>query len=192
MNDTTSETDKPREVSAAALVVFNKRFEQVDFLKKQQWTLTNYVAAIYGAIFGLSRFSSPTAAIWLQLLILVVFIYGFYGLFVIQSDLQEARTELDKAIDWIFGEYEEGIDERKYVVGPTGNRGPWRDFAFSFGLMAVLIGGAVLACWGKYGRADMAPRTGELDSKTTTRTHCLREPGHTRSEILSKASSLSV
>src|SRR5262245_6926255 len=102
MNDTASGSDKPREVSPAGLVVFNKRFEQIDFLKKQEWTLTNYIAVIYGAIFGVSRFSPPDTT-WLQALIGLAGFYGFIGLLVIQYDLHHARKDLDKAIDWIFG-----------------------------------------------------------------------------------------
>jgi|SRR6516164_6720462 hypothetical protein len=147
MNDTTSKSDKPEKVSPAGLVVFTKRIEQIDFLKKQEWTLTNYVAVIYGAIFGVSRFS-PADTTWLQALIGLAGIYGFIGLLVIQYDLHDARNELDKTIDWIFGKYEDGLPERKNIVGPTGEGGLARDLPFLLGLMLVLGFGAWLAWWG--------------------------------------------
>jgi hypothetical protein len=147
MNDTTSGSYKQRDVSPAGLVIFGKRIEQIDFLKKQEWTLTNYVAVIYGAIFGVSRFS-PLDTTWLQALIGLAGGYGFVALLLIQYDLHNARIELDKAIDWIFGDNKSELPEKKNIVGRTGEGGLIRDLPFLLGLILVMGLGAWLAWWG--------------------------------------------
>src|SRR2546430_1938380 len=42
-------------LSEQATVVYKLLHEQVAFLKKQQWTITNYIALIYAAIFGVTK-----------------------------------------------------------------------------------------------------------------------------------------
>jgi hypothetical protein len=42
-------------LSEQAIAVYKLLHEQVAFLKKQQWTITNYIALIYAAIFGVKK-----------------------------------------------------------------------------------------------------------------------------------------
>jgi hypothetical protein len=53
------ENQESKELSDQALVVYKALHEQVSFLKKQQWIVTNYVALIYGAIFAVKKGLSP-------------------------------------------------------------------------------------------------------------------------------------
>jgi hypothetical protein len=41
--------------SEQALVVYRALYEQVAFLKKQQWTITNYLLLIYAAVFAIKK-----------------------------------------------------------------------------------------------------------------------------------------
>src|SRR6266436_5453813 len=58
--DEPAKANKPKEntpktdFTPQAVAVHKLLYDQVDFLKKQQWTITNYVAIVYGAIFALA------------------------------------------------------------------------------------------------------------------------------------------
>jgi hypothetical protein len=81
------------------------------FLKKQQWTITNYIALIYAAIFGVTKelqstsFPSALKCILIAATI-VACVYGLTALMKAQVDLGEARKRLDKVDREIFGDKE--------------------------------------------------------------------------------------
>ena len=52
---TKSKPEKPEMLSEAGRIVLEARYKQLDFLKHRQWTITNYVALIYGALFGVKH-----------------------------------------------------------------------------------------------------------------------------------------
>ena len=96
------------ELSEQANVVHKLMYDQVDFLKKQQWTITNYIALIYAAIFVIAKeLGSRSDLKWI--LIAAAFIacgYGLFALKTVQVDLAGARERLDKASREIFGDKE--------------------------------------------------------------------------------------
>ena len=58
-------------LSEQGLIVYRAMLDQLGFLKKQQWTITNYLALIYGAIFWLAadvKTISSTAKCFLTVL----------------------------------------------------------------------------------------------------------------------------
>jgi hypothetical protein len=47
-----------KQVSDVGLFVFKERYDHLKFLKRQAWTITNYVVLIYAPIFSAEHFSS--------------------------------------------------------------------------------------------------------------------------------------
>src|SRR4051794_15408635 len=101
-------TDKQdsEELSEQAHAVHRLMYEQVDFLKKQQWTITNYIALIYGAIFVIAKESGSTSDLkWILIAAVIVACgYGLFTLWIVQLDLAKARERLSKANREIFGD----------------------------------------------------------------------------------------
>jgi hypothetical protein len=131
-------------LSEQATVVYKLLHEQVAFLKKQQWTITNYIALIYAAIFGVTKelqstsFPSTLKCILIAAAI-VACVYGPTALTKVQVDLGEARERLDKTDREIFGdkEYRElGLRQETHPF--------WRGMFFTGALMLVLVIGAVI------------------------------------------------
>jgi hypothetical protein len=150
----------PETLSEEGRIVLEARYKQLDFLKQRQWTITNYVALIYGALFSVKHLvhssvqhqDSVLTVLFqdsvLKALALVAGIVGVGCVLTVQKHLRELRGELDKANDWIFGEFKEGDQtERGQIVGrSTGEEGSWRDLPFLSSFLMVLIVGALL-CW---------------------------------------------
>jgi predicted DNA repair protein MutK len=123
-----------------ALVVYEGLHEQVGFLKKQQWTITNYVALIYGAIFIIKKeLSSLTSALECLLIAATIgaALYGLAALIVIQIDLGKARERIDKADCRVFGK-----KEYDYLGLQEEPRPYLRGMFFTGALMLVLVIGA--------------------------------------------------
>jgi hypothetical protein len=135
------------ELSEQANVVHKLMYEQVNFLKKQQWTITNYIALIYAAIFVIAKeLGSRSDLKWI--LIAAAFIacgYGLFALKALQVDLAEARKRLDKASREIFGDKEYSQLGMKLEPNPF-----WRGMFFTGALMLVLVVGAVIVAFYVY------------------------------------------
>jgi hypothetical protein len=129
-------------LSEQAITLYKLLHEQVAFLKKQQWTITNYIALIYAAIFGLKKELSalpyPLKCILIAAVI-VACVYGLIALGLIQFDLGKSRKRLDETERHIFGdkEYRElKLREEKH---------PYRRGMFFTGaLMLLLVIGTVI------------------------------------------------
>jgi hypothetical protein len=127
-----------KQVSEAGFFVFKARNEQLTFLKKQQWTITNYIAVIYGAIY-------LTQMAWLKPVAVLACVFGLWQLILIEFHMQQTRNEIDKAINYIFGPYNKSNDtERAQIVGPDNSGTLLRDLPFLLALMLVLIVGALI------------------------------------------------
>jgi hypothetical protein len=48
-------TDHSPKLSDQGLVIYKALVDQITFIKKQQWTITNYAALLYGAIFVFAK-----------------------------------------------------------------------------------------------------------------------------------------
>src|SRR5262249_11131518 len=119
-------------------------------LKKQQWTITNYVALIYGAIFGINHLSieklTSGQVELLKWFAVVACIVGFVHLAVVELHMLGQRKETKRAIKFIFGEYggEDDDTERAQIIGPDDSGSFWRDLPFLSAFVLVVLGGAVL------------------------------------------------
>jgi hypothetical protein len=145
--DEPAKSDKPDDTSKTALTpqavaVHKLLYDQVDFLKKQQWTITSYVSIVYGAIFALTaKELSPWQIGSLVAATAVAAIYGIYLLAIVQCHLGQARIRLDKANLEIFDSSE--WDKLQMRV----ERSPYtRGLEFTFAMMAVLFVGAFILC----------------------------------------------
>jgi len=145
-----SEPKYPRQLSEAGLFAFKEKYENLKFLKKQQWTITNYVALIYGAIFGVNHLSEELTSEQsdlLKSLAIIACAVGLIHLAVVECHMLGTRKETNRALKWIFGEYGEGDDtERGQIIGREGSLWGsfWRDLPFLAAFVLVIIGGAVL------------------------------------------------
>jgi hypothetical protein len=114
----------------------------VAFLKKQQWTITNYIALIYAAIFAVTKELRPTSTLNYILIAaaIVACLYSLWVLSMVQRDLGKTRRRLDNANRNIFGyrEYNE--------LGMEPDSNPYRRGIMSFtgGLVLVLVVGATI------------------------------------------------
>jgi hypothetical protein len=121
-------------LSEQAITLYKLLHEQVAFLKKQQWTITNYIALIYAA----TALPYPLKCILIAAVI-VACVYGLIALGLIQFDLGKSRKRLDETERHIFGdkEYRElKLREEKH---------PYRRGMFFTGaLMLLLVIGAVI------------------------------------------------
>ena len=99
--------DKPdsKVLSEQASVVYKLLHEKVAFLKKQQWTITNYIALIYAAIFAVTKELRPTSTLNYILIAaaIVACLYSLWVLSMVQRDLGKTRRRLDNANRNIFG-----------------------------------------------------------------------------------------
>jgi len=132
-------------LSAQGIVVYKLLYDQIDSLKKQQWTITNYIALLYGAIFVLAK-ELALSSEQRNLLIgstVVAGVYGILALLKVQNDLKKARKRLDKANKKIFGSLEYS------QLGMTVGKHPFiSGLFFTFGLILVLIIGlGLLVCY---------------------------------------------
>jgi hypothetical protein len=149
---------KREKLSAEGRIVLEAKYKQLDFLKQRQWTITNYVGLIYGALFSVKHLAHSTVQYQdsvltvlhrdsvLKVLAVLAGAVGLYCVLTVQKHLRELREEIDNANDWIFGEFKKGDQtERAQIVGPsTGEEGFWRDLPFLSSFLLVLIGGALL------------------------------------------------
>jgi hypothetical protein len=91
-------------LSEQATVVYKLLHEHVAFLKKQQWTITNYIALIYAAIFAVTKELESTLAFALKCILIaaaiVACIYGLCALIMVQVDLGEARERRAMRESW--------------------------------------------------------------------------------------------
>lgn len=126
-----------------------------EYLKKQNWTITNYAALIYGALLSVKHFAVPAEhpldpwqVVLLQLVAVVAVVAGAFGVglvLFVHKHMRDVRKEIKRAEKWIFGEYKEGANtERSEIVGPDDEDATNRDVPFLGAQILVLVGGALL------------------------------------------------
>jgi hypothetical protein len=142
-----------KQVSDAGLFVFKEQYEHLKFLKRQTWTITNYVVLIYAAIFGAEHLSSSAPLSTAQVIILkgaaiVAALFGLLHLIVIEFSMLQTRNQINKSINWIFGPYNADVkNERAEIAGPDDEGSLWRDLPFLLALGIVVIVGAFIVVW---------------------------------------------
>src|SRR5262245_54488717 len=75
-------------MSKHGLILYKARIDQIEFLKKQQWTVTNYLAIIYGAIvwIGYNTPKSPVLVCTLSATAIIAAVVGITLLVWFQID----------------------------------------------------------------------------------------------------------
>jgi hypothetical protein len=133
------------QLSEQALVVYRAMYEQISFLKKQQWTITNYLLLLYGAAYAIKKEVASSSLWWVLKWVLVggvavACLYGLCALMIVQRDLACERKRIGKANKAIFGTTERAHlqitpEERPFRRGLLSFTGP---------LCLVLVVGAVV------------------------------------------------
>jgi uncharacterized integral membrane protein len=158
--------DMPPHVST----VFKAIFDELRFMKRQQWTITNYGALILAAIYTV-RHQLPVEVTHLQsklkflaILAIATAVLGSVLLLRIQSDMARSRCRLDKLHKTYFTPNELRdigfTDDEINNLGDENDQGkPWwcrwwrrsanwcRGLEFTGPLILVLCVGAVLVCF---------------------------------------------
>jgi hypothetical protein len=96
------QTDTPQ-MSQQALIVYKALYDQIDFIKKQQWVTTNYLVLIYAAIAWVGQHITPTPWVLctLSTITAVAGVLAIVLLVLFQRDLSESRgrmTDVETAI----------------------------------------------------------------------------------------------
>jgi len=139
----TPQREHSEQLSEQTLIIYRAMFEQISFLKKQQWTITNYLLLVYAAVFSIKK-EVASATWWVPEWVLAVGIglaclYGLYALTIVQLDLAKARKDIDAVNAVIFGATERTQLKIKKEEHPFG-----RGLPFTAGLVLVLVFGAVI------------------------------------------------
>src|SRR4030095_7625409 len=138
------DTKRP-EVTPQALEVYKVRLAQVDFIKKQQWVVTNYAVLIYAAVAWVYNTLQHISVAFQWLLIEITIAVGTAAtvlLLQFQRDLEVSRGLLDKAVGICFSDEQRKALEIKdfhHYSHPF-----WRGWNVLLPLMSVCIFGAII------------------------------------------------
>ena len=142
---------KGKDLSEAGLFVFKARYEHLNFLKRQQWIITTYIAAIYGALLSVRHILLKGASlsndqVWLlKGAALLAGAVGIIGLLVVQYDIGETRKAINTANEYIFGKFnKDDKTEREKIIREPYKHPYRRGVLFLLAVTIFLIGGAVL------------------------------------------------
>jgi hypothetical protein len=135
-------------------IVFRALFEELRFMKRQQWTITNYGALILAAIYAVrQQLTFNHSQTYLKGAAILVAAAGWGFLVRIQSDMARTRYRLDDVHNNFFTSRElRGIGWTDKDIRRLQDE-PWRRYraywyqgfwGFTVPLIAVLWAGAVL------------------------------------------------
>jgi|SRR5262252_6143875 len=133
-------------LSEQGRVLFEAIFDHINLVKKQQWTITNYAALILAAIFLFAKELddlSHKEKVVLSLMSLAVSGFGTLMLIWVQTDLSEARTRLDVAIEGLFKKQK----ERNLLGIEKENEAFSRGLEFTFPMLVVIWVGAAMVIY---------------------------------------------
>jgi hypothetical protein len=132
-------------------------YDAINFSKKQQWAITNYVILVYGAIFGLSNYfkaPTPIEKIGLSLLVLFAGAYAILLLIFIQKDLGTYREQLES----IHGHWLTKEEYEKLELTPYHNPA-LRGVSFLAALIGVVTIGFLLLTYSLWRAPKLIPRS---------------------------------
>ena len=141
MNQKSPDAPMDKQSPQVAPVVYKARLDGIDFIKKQQWVVTNSVALIYAAIVWVGRNPSHPSPLLLWLLSVAIIVAGLIAMGVLdrfKHDLNEAKEALNKTNEYCFTE-----DQRKAL--DLQRSGPHRWWEVFEAHVAVCTGGAGIA-----------------------------------------------
>ena len=89
------------EMSKPAEILYWATFDQLNFAKRQQWMITNYVLVLMAALFGLARLASAPVIVKFVLCLLVVFVvvFGLALLVHLQVYLDTTRKRIEHVVE---------------------------------------------------------------------------------------------
>ena len=79
-------------VAPQTLLVYKARLDRIDFIKKQQWVVTNSVALIYVAIVWVGRNPSHPSPLLLWLLSAAIIVAGHHGTGILRPIRSDSST----------------------------------------------------------------------------------------------------
>jgi hypothetical protein len=88
------------EITAIASSIHKKLFDDIEFSKRQQWAVTNYVLLVYAAMFCLNGHFQAHATCLNIILSVLAFVAGGYAAFLLvkmQLDMARYRRKLVSA-----------------------------------------------------------------------------------------------
>jgi len=142
------------DMSPHVSTVFKELFEDIKSAKQQQWTITNYGAAILAAIYwvkhqlpaGVTHLQSKLK--FLTVLAIATAVLGSFLLLLIQSRMAQYRCRLDELHKSYFTRDElEDIGLTDSQIKNLGRYHFRQGGAFLVALVFVLWAGAVLVCF---------------------------------------------
>jgi hypothetical protein len=133
------------EMSKAVEAVYGVLFDEMKFAKRQQWTVTNYMLLLVGAVLGVGAvLKSLTAFEKHALSVLVVFIVGagWYFLIDLQRYLKELRERI-QGIEASFDEADQDLLQVREYKSP-GRRG----LPFTVMMIAAITVSGIVVVYG--------------------------------------------
>jgi hypothetical protein len=138
--------DAKPHISPQVANVQNSLYATIEFAKKQQWVITNYVILLYGAIFALSKVKpdlTTNEKCGLTILIVVAWLCAILLLCKIQCDLGGYRKQLEA----IHKEWLSSYEKETLIIKSYGNHAARRGWEFLLALLGVVTIGAALVCY---------------------------------------------
>ena len=113
-----------------------------EFIKQQEWTVTNYALAAYAALFALAHIAKDTGPGVRVIVIAAISLVAVYSVVILVAFI----NSLDKfrgRLKWIYEKYFEC--EERLALGLGAPKGMFNRFGFAACLILVSLAGAVLA-----------------------------------------------
>jgi len=128
------------QLSPQVLALHQRMMEDATFIKRQQWSLTNYAALIYAAIIWFAQNPKNTSASWILLAATyATAIFAVVLLIWFQKDLCDLMKRIAKVNSHSFG----GMERIAFDIKEVDSRPFLRGFHIVFALITVCIVGAI-------------------------------------------------
>lgn len=130
--------DEPNEMPPQMQAVYKDAIDNLIFLKRQQWTITNYVIAAFVGIYAISGSCDLSGKIGLTVFAAAATIYGLWILTHLQGGMVKFRDRLG----WLYQNYFT-CTEREALALPIKSTRP-HEHAFVWPLRFTIIAGALI------------------------------------------------
>lgn len=134
-------TDGPNEMPPKMQTVHKDAIDNLIFLKRQQWTITNYVIVAFAGIYAICGSCDLSGKIGLTVFAAAAATYGLWILTHLQGGMNKFRDRLG----WLYQNYFT-CTEREELVLPTKSARPY-EHAFVWPLRFAIIAGALIVLY---------------------------------------------
>lgn len=131
-----------KEIPLLILSAYNRLFEDIAAIKRQEWQIANYALLIFGSVLWLAP-KLPKGPYIGAIVIVVAFIYAIFLIRTNQKNINKARA----SAKMLEGRYAEGANELHILGTEQASSGWSRDWPFVIGLIGTLLVSAVLVIW---------------------------------------------